>query len=71
VLGPYTKISAIQYKSINWTTFKTATRDISVAVFGKETMATHSLTGLSSNSNQKKIAKPALDPNKVNDIIGN
>ncbi len=53
------------------TTYKTATRDLSAAVFGKEMLATHSLTENSSNANPTKTAKPPLDPNNVYDIIGN
>jgi len=41
-----------------------------LSVFGKETLASSSLTGQASNANLLKVSKPSLDPTKVKDIVG-
>ncbi|XP_067299340.1 uncharacterized protein [Pseudorasbora parva] len=38
---------------------------VAVAVFGRETLATHGLSGRTGNANKGTIAKPALDQDKV------
>ena len=60
-----------QFKHVKWETYKSASRDLAVAVFGRVILATHSLTGLVSNANAGKTKKPPLDATKVLDIIGN
>jgi len=68
-LGPNVTISQKQYLSVSWANGRQATKDIAVAVFGHQTLARSSLTGLSSNAS-KGVAKPSLDPTKVSDIVG-
>lgn len=45
-------------------------KDLAVAVFGREQLATHGLSGKLGNANKGSTAKPALDKNKVNKILG-
>ncbi|XP_050958957.1 BEN domain-containing protein 6-like isoform X2 [Labeo rohita] len=40
-------------------------KDLAVAVFGRETLATHGLSGRAGNANKGTTAKPALDQDKV------
>ncbi|XP_048014815.1 BEN domain-containing protein 6-like isoform X1 [Megalobrama amblycephala] len=40
-------------------------KDLAVAVFGRETLATHGLSGRAGNANTGTLAKPALDQDKV------
>lgn len=63
-------ISASQFSNIKWGDPKKATRELCVAVFGRQVLRTHSLTGKTSNAFRHKEAKPQLDPDKVADIIG-
>nr|XP_021331036.1 uncharacterized protein LOC108183877 [Danio rerio] len=46
-----------------------ATKDLLVAVFGRNTLGTHCYTGKCSNAFRGKAAKPRLDSEKVSDII--
>ncbi|KAK1169908.1 protein insensitive-like [Acipenser oxyrinchus oxyrinchus] len=48
---------------------KKATKELCCAVFGWKILATHSLTGKTSNAFRNKEAKPSLDPGKTADII--
>ncbi|CAM4721150.1 unnamed protein product [Leuciscus chuanchicus] len=45
-------------------------KDLAVAVFGRETLATHGLSGRAGNANKDAMAKPALDQDKVVLILG-
>jgi len=69
-LGTTITINRDQYRSICWSNARQATKDLAVAVFGKETLASSSLTGQASNANLLKVSKPSLDPTKVKDIVG-
>ncbi|XP_058878891.1 uncharacterized protein LOC131736947 [Acipenser ruthenus] len=40
-------------------------KDLAVAVFGREVLSTHGLSGRAGNANHGSIAKPALDPGKI------
>ena len=61
------------FKSINWSALPKAqhlaVRSLLTKLVGKETLATHSLTGLPSNAHPQKEARPALDPVIVQDVI--
>lgn len=57
-------------QEIDWTDPRKATKRLALAVFGRETLATHSLTGSMCNAHAGKIAKPALDAMAVDDITG-
>ena len=68
-----TKISARTYNQINWLgEKKKAGRDLLVAVFGREALATSSMTGTATHNPNlgSGAAKPALDPVRLSDIIG-
>ncbi len=45
-------------------------KDLAVAVFGRETLASHGLSGRADNANKDTTAKPALDQDKVMLILG-
>lgn len=45
-------------------------KDLAVAVFGWETLATHRLSGSAGNANKAITKKPALDQDKVMLILG-
>lgn len=47
-----------------------AVKELCTVVFGREVLRTHSLTGKISNAHKGRIAKPALDTQKVQDLIG-
>lgn len=47
------------------------TKDLAVAVFGRQVLATHGLSGKKGNANKGTTAKPPLDSTKVNLILGN
>ncbi|KAF9799578.1 hypothetical protein SFRURICE_018765 [Spodoptera frugiperda] len=64
-----TTIHRDEFQKVKWGSHAVATRSLLVAVFGKETLATHSLTGKKSPAYQNRPAKQCLDPTKVNDII--
>ncbi|KAF4106749.1 hypothetical protein G5714_012739 [Onychostoma macrolepis] len=68
-IGPNTSITADQFAHIKWTEPKKATKDLLIAVFGRETISTHCYTGKSSNAFKNKAAKLQLDSLKVSDII--
>lgn len=46
------------------------TKDLAVAVFGRQLLATHGLSGKTGNANKGSTAKPSLDSTKVNLILG-
>ena len=72
-IGPCTQVSARAYKTINWdgSDGAKAVRELLVAVFTREVLATSSLTGTVGNAYQAAglEAKPCLDPAKLNDVI--
>lgn len=73
ILGPATKITKSQYLSIAWNDAWAATRDLATIVFGRKVLATHTLSGMSSNAKRNctdYTAKPALPGGQVIDIIG-
>ncbi|KAJ8273301.1 hypothetical protein GJAV_G00100000 [Gymnothorax javanicus] len=70
MIGPNTTITLDQYAKIRWGDSKKATRECCIAVFGRQVLASHSVTGKSSNAFKGKEAKPPLDPVKLSDIIG-
>ena len=41
-----------------------------MAVFGRQVLASHCVTGRRSNAFKEKEAKPQLDPAKITDILG-
>jgi BEN domain len=49
---------------------KVFTRKLAVEMFGRGTLATHSLTGSTANAFKGKPVKPALDPAKVKELMG-
>jgi BEN domain len=67
-IGKTTRISAVQFQAITWSEPWQATKDLVTAVFGRNVLSTHSLTGCRINS--AVPAKPALDPVKIHEIIG-
>ncbi|RVE45527.1 hypothetical protein evm_009866 [Chilo suppressalis] len=56
-------------KHMNWSSYTASTRKLLTAVFPREVLATHSLTGKSSPAFPNKPAKEKLDPLLVQDII--
>uniref|UniRef100_A0A2H1W4S7 SFRICE_002171 n=1 Tax=Spodoptera frugiperda TaxID=7108 RepID=A0A2H1W4S7_SPOFR len=64
-----TKIHKSKYFKEEPEKYSAATRHLLVAVFGREVLSTHSLTGKKSPAHQDKPAKQCLDPIKVGDII--
>ncbi|XP_017770364.1 PREDICTED: early boundary activity protein 2-like [Nicrophorus vespilloides] len=56
-----TVISEFCMNKINWNDYHAATSHLLTAVFGQDTLATHTLTG-------RQQPKPRLDPMKVQDI---
>ncbi|XP_055713280.1 uncharacterized protein LOC129807807 [Phlebotomus papatasi] len=70
VIGPNgTKIAAQVLKGINWACPSVATRKILVAVFSRNVLATHSLSGKPSPAFLDRNAKKQLDPLKIQDIL--
>lgn len=59
------------YQTINWNSCSAATRKLLMAVFSKDILATHSLTGKPSPAflNANKETKKKLDATKTSDII--
>ncbi|MGH0163530.1 UNVERIFIED_CONTAM: hypothetical protein FKN15_045367 [Acipenser sinensis] len=64
-----TSITSEQYSYINWGDPKKTTKELCCAVFGRKTLATHSLTGKTSDAFRSKEAKPPLDSGKTADDI--
>ncbi|XP_022823079.1 early boundary activity protein 1-like [Spodoptera litura] len=64
-----TQLHRDKFVKLKWDSYNAATRSLLVAVFGKETLATHSLTGKKSPKYPDRPPKECLDPTKVNDII--
>ncbi|RVE45522.1 hypothetical protein evm_009861 [Chilo suppressalis] len=56
-------------KHLNWTSYTACTRKLLTAVFPREVLATHTLTGKASPAFPNKPAKEKLDPRLVQDII--
>ncbi len=65
-------ISPTVLASCGWggTSCSAMVKDLAVAVFGRETLATHGLSGRADNANKDTTAKPALDQDKVMLILG-
>ncbi|XP_045518980.1 early boundary activity protein 1-like [Pieris brassicae] len=55
--------------NIKWESYKNATRKLLTAVFPREVLATHSMSGKPSPAFPNKPAKAKLDPNVISDII--
>ncbi|XP_047526266.1 early boundary activity protein 1-like [Pieris napi] len=55
--------------NIKWESYKSATRKLLIAVFPREVLATHSMSGKRSPAFPNKPAKAKLDPNVISDII--
>ncbi|XP_045523551.1 protein insensitive-like [Pieris brassicae] len=55
--------------NIKWESYKNATRKLLTAVFPREALATHSMSGKPSPAFPNKPAKAKLDPNVISDII--
>ncbi|XP_032592030.1 protein insensitive isoform X2 [Drosophila grimshawi] len=71
-IGPNdTRVPASIFENINWSVSSLATRKLLVAIFDREMLATHSMSGKPSPAfkGQHKPLKPMLDPLKVQDII--
>jgi len=71
-IGPNnTCVPAQIFENINWSVSSLATRKLLVAIFDRETLATHSMTGKPSPAfkDQRKPLKQMLDPLKIQDII--
>jgi len=71
-IGPNnTCVPAHIFENINWSVSSLATRKLLVAIFDRETLATHSMTGKPSPAfkDQHKPLKQMLDPLKIQDII--
>ncbi|KAM8718050.1 hypothetical protein ACLKA7_004711 [Drosophila subpalustris] len=71
-IGPNnTCVPAHVFENINWSVSSLATRKLLVAIFDRETLATHSMTGKPSPAfkDQHKPLKQMLDPHKIQDII--
>ena len=72
-IGPCTQLSSKAYKGINWDAADGSkpVRELLVAVFTREVLATSTLTGTVGNAYQAAglEAKPCLDPAKLNDTI--
>ncbi|KFB47799.1 hypothetical protein ZHAS_00015873 [Anopheles sinensis] len=67
-----TRIKQDALQMINWSNFKSATRKLLMEVFGREKLATHSLSGRPSpamRSNTEKPIKDRLEANMVADVI--
>uniref|UniRef100_A0A182IPE2 BEN domain-containing protein n=1 Tax=Anopheles atroparvus TaxID=41427 RepID=A0A182IPE2_ANOAO len=68
--GTLVKQSALQ--KINWSNYKSATRKLLMEVFGREKLATHSLSGRPSpalRGNADKPVKDRLEANMVADVM--
>ncbi|CAK1549751.1 unnamed protein product [Leptosia nina] len=56
-------------KNMNWSSYTNSTRKLLTAVFPRNVLATHSLTGKRSPAFPNKAAKKILEPALVNDIV--
>ncbi|KAJ8010149.1 hypothetical protein DPEC_G00071980 [Dallia pectoralis] len=63
-------VSARQLKCLKSLNPSVYIGDLAVLVFGRETMATSSLTGRQSGAHKDLESKPTLDPEKVDSLIG-
>ncbi|KAG5262274.1 hypothetical protein AALO_G00294150 [Alosa alosa] len=68
-IGPTVKITATQYAHIKWSDPRKATKDLLMAVFGRQVLATHSYTGKLSNAFLGRQPKPQLNSAKTSDIL--
>ncbi|XP_076126791.1 uncharacterized protein LOC143142049 [Alosa pseudoharengus] len=68
-IGPTVKITATQYAHIKWSDPRKATKDLLMAVFGRQVLATHSYTGKLSNAFLERQPKPQLNSAKTSDIL--
>ena len=70
----HTYITQTQFDAVGWGDSWQASEDLAATVFRRDTMAIHTLTGSRSNANKNKsdteVAKPALDPIKLQEIFG-
>jgi BEN domain len=57
-------------KPHSWQDAKVLTRKLAVEMFGRGTLASHSLTGSTANAFKGKPVKLALDPAKVKEFMG-
>ncbi|XP_022822925.1 uncharacterized protein LOC111353936 [Spodoptera litura] len=58
-----------KYKNVNWKSYTIATRSLLLAIFSRQVLATHSLSGKKSPAFLHKPAKRSLDPQAVSDVI--
>ena len=74
LIGNSTYMDKADFKTINWganpKNQHLVVRTLITKLVGKETLATHSLTGQPSNAHPEKEAKPALDDTIVKDVVG-
>ncbi|XP_066035842.1 BEN domain-containing protein 6 isoform X1 [Chamaea fasciata] len=70
VLSPLFKIEKWQIALCNKSKPQKFINDLMQALYTHEYMATHSLTGAKSSSSKDKAAKPAMNQNEVQEIIG-
>jgi hypothetical protein len=71
MIGPNTSITGRQFANICWGDSWQGAKDLAVAVFGRNILATHSLTGQRSNAMpHDKQLTPALNQVKVIEMIG-
>uniref|UniRef100_A0A1B0CRC2 BEN domain-containing protein n=2 Tax=Lutzomyia longipalpis TaxID=7200 RepID=A0A1B0CRC2_LUTLO len=70
VIGPNgTTLSANFVRILDWDCYTLTTRLILVEVFGRETLATHTLSGKPPTIFKDRDAKAPLDPLKIQDIV--
>lgn len=71
-IGPNcTELSEKMYGKVNFSSYQTATRDLCYTIFGREVLATHTLSGRRGPGTvtQNKQAKEQLKPVSVEDIV--
>ncbi|CAK1549711.1 unnamed protein product [Leptosia nina] len=62
-------VPATLLKNMDWTSYTNSSRKLLTAVFPRNVLATHSLTGKRSPAFPNKAAKKKLEPALVNDIV--
>ncbi|KAG7492934.1 hypothetical protein MATL_G00021150 [Megalops atlanticus] len=68
--GSAVSVSARQLKCLKSLNSSVYIGDLAVLLFGRETLATSTLTGRQSGAHKDLESKPALDPEKIDAIIG-
>jgi hypothetical protein len=68
-IGVGTLVPTELIRSLNWSNPRGVATRLLVELFDRETLKTHSLYGRASNAFPQLIRKPALDAEKINDII--